>query len=86
MDEFGRYFKHSPTDLPTKLIRRHLTVVATSTDKFTNGYIRLVFHTLTDGFTGGYFSSVNHNISDEMKICRYISSGNLFFLARKFCL
>ena len=25
-DEFGRYFKNSPTDLPTELIRRHLTV------------------------------------------------------------
>jgi hypothetical protein len=50
MDEFGRYFKHSSTDLPTELIRRHLTVAATSTDEFTNGYIRSVFHTLTNGF------------------------------------
>jgi hypothetical protein len=36
MDEFDRYFKHSPTDLPIELIRRHLTVVATSTDEFTD--------------------------------------------------
>jgi hypothetical protein len=82
-DKFGRYFKQSPTDLPMELIRRHLTVAATSTDEFTDGYIRSVFHTLTDRFTDGYFSSVNHNITDEMKIRRYISSGNLF-LVRKF--
>jgi len=52
-DSFGRYFKHSPTDLPTELIRRHLTVAATLTDEFTDGYIRSVFHTLTDSFTDG---------------------------------
>jgi len=79
MDEFGRYFKHSLTELPMELIRRHLTVTATSTDEFTDKYIRSVFHTLTDGFTDGYFPSVNHNITDGMKIRRYISSGNLFF-------
>ena len=84
MDEFGRYFKHSLTELPMELIRRHLTVTATSTDEFTDKYIRSVFHTLTDGFTDGYFPSVNHNITDGMKIRRYISSGNFFFLARKF--
>jgi hypothetical protein len=50
-DIFGWYFKHSPTTLPTDLIRRHLTVVATFTDEFTDGYIRSVFHTLTDRFT-----------------------------------
>jgi hypothetical protein len=37
MDEFGRYFKHSLTDLPTELIRRNLTVASTSTDEFTDG-------------------------------------------------
>jgi hypothetical protein len=52
-DIFGRYFKHSPTALPTDLIRRHLTVAATLTDEFTDGYIRSVFHTLTDRFTDG---------------------------------
>jgi hypothetical protein len=25
-DEFGRYFKHSPTDLPTELIRRYIVI------------------------------------------------------------
>jgi hypothetical protein len=53
-DSFGRYFKHSPTELPTKLIRLHLTVAATLTDEFTNGYIQSVFHTLIDRFTDGY--------------------------------
>jgi len=48
-----RYYKNSPTDLPTELIRRHLTVAATLTDKFTDGYIRSVFHTLTDNFIDG---------------------------------
>jgi len=57
-----------------------------STDEFTDGYILSVFHTLTDGFTDGYFPSIKHNITNGMKIRRYISSGNLFFLARKFCL
>ena len=35
------------------LIRRHLIVAATITDKFPNGYIRSVFHTLIDSFTDG---------------------------------
>jgi hypothetical protein len=39
MDEFGRYFKLSPTDL----IRRHLTIASTSTDEFTDGNIPSVF-------------------------------------------
>jgi hypothetical protein len=43
MDEFGRYFKLSPTDVPTDLIRRHLTVASTSTDEFTDGNIPSVF-------------------------------------------
>jgi len=36
-----------------ELIRRHLTIAATSTDEFTDGYIRSVFHTLTDRFIDG---------------------------------
>jgi len=83
-DEFGRYFKHSPTDLPTELIRQHLTVAVTSTDKFTDGYIRSVFHPLTDGFTDGWFPSVNHNITDGIKICQYISNRNIFFWRANF--
>ena len=46
-------------------IRRHLTVAATFTDAFTDGYIRFVFHTLTDSFTEGMnpsaFDSSCHN-------------------------
>ena len=53
MDEFGRYFKHSLTELPMELIRRHLTVAATFTNEFTDGYIRSVCHTLTDSVTDG---------------------------------
>jgi hypothetical protein len=51
--------------LPTKWIRRHLTVVATFTNAFTDGYIRSIFHTLTDRFTDGMnlsvFDSSCHN-------------------------
>jgi hypothetical protein len=79
MDIFGRYFKHSPTELPTELICRHLAVAATRTDEYTNGYIRSVFHILTDRLTDSYVSSVSHNITDGIQIRRYISSGNLFF-------
>jgi len=53
MDSFDRYFKHSPTDLPMELIHQHLTVAATLTEEFTDGYIRSVFHTLTNSFTDG---------------------------------
>jgi len=65
MDEFSRYFKHSPTDLLTELIRRHLTVASTITDEFTDGHILSEFHTLTDRFIDSYFLSVNHNIPTE---------------------
>ena len=53
MDEFGWNFKTSPTDLPTDVIRRPLTVASTRTDAFPDGHIRSVFYTLTNGFTDG---------------------------------
>jgi len=81
-DIFDRYFKHSPTELPTELICRHLAVAATSTDEYTDGYIRSVFHTLTNRLTDDYFQSVNHNITDGIQLRRYISSRNLFFGAQ----
>jgi hypothetical protein len=85
-DKFGRYFKHSPTTLPTALIRWHLTVAATFTDEFTDGYIRSVCHTLTDSVTDENLLSVNHDITDGIKICQYISSGKFFFrLANSVC-
>jgi hypothetical protein len=59
-----------------------LTVAATITDEFTDGYIRSVFQTLTDKYTDGTYPSVNHDITDGIKIRRYISSGNLFFCAQ----
>jgi hypothetical protein len=58
MDEFGRYFKLSPTELPTELIRRYLTVASTSTDECTDGINPSVFHTFTDRCNDGYFPSV----------------------------
>jgi hypothetical protein len=61
--------------LPTEWIRRHLTVAATFTDEFTDGYIRLVFHTLTDNFIDrmnpSVFDSSCHNYR---RIYRWISS------------
>ena len=64
-----------------ELIRWHLTVVATITDDFTNGYIRSVFHTFTDRFstdlirrhfatitnefTDGYIRSVFQSLTDK---------------------
>ena len=79
MDTFGRYFIQSPIDLSTELIRRHLTVAATSTDEFTNGYIRSVFQTLTGKFTNGKWPSVNHDITDGIKSVSIFQAGNFFF-------
>jgi hypothetical protein len=59
-----------------------LTVAATITDEFTDGYIRSVFQTLTEKFTHSMYPSVNHDITDRIKIHRYISSGKLFFGAQ----
>jgi hypothetical protein len=56
-----------------------LTVATTLTDDFTDGYIRSVF---TDRVTDGLYPSVTHDITDGIKICRYISRGNLFFGAQ----
>jgi len=80
---FGRYFKHSPTALPTDLICRHLTVAATLTDEFTDEYIWSVSQTLTDKVTDGMYPSVKHDITDGIKSVGIFQAGN-FFLARKF--
>jgi hypothetical protein len=61
-----------------------LTVAATLIDEFTDEYIRSVSQTLTAKFTDGTYPSVNHDITDGIKIRWYISSGKLYFLARKF--
>jgi hypothetical protein len=53
MVEFGQNFKTSPTDLPTDVIRRPLTIASTRTNAFSDGHIRSVFHTLTNRFTDG---------------------------------
>jgi len=78
-DAFDRYFKHSPTALPTNLIRQHLTVAATLTDEFTNGYIRSVSQTLTDKFTNGTYPSVKHDITDGIKSVCIFQAENFFF-------
>ena len=67
--------KTSPTELPTDVIRRHLTVASTRTDEFTDGNIRSVFHTLTDRFPDGSFPSVNHNITDGLKTVGIFQAG-----------
>ena len=56
-----------------------MTVAATLTDEFTDGYIRSVSQTLIDKFTDGKYPSVTHDITDRIKIRRYISNGKLFF-------
>ena len=57
-DKFGRYSIHSPTELPTNLIRRYLTLAAKCTNEFTDGYIWSVSQTHTDQVTDGYYPSV----------------------------
>jgi len=44
-----------PTNLQMELVRWHFTVAATITDEYTDGYLRLVFHTLTDNVTDDLF-------------------------------
>jgi len=70
---------HSPTTLPTGLIRRYLAVPATMTDECTNGYLQSVFQTLTDNFTNGMYPSVCHNITDRINPSVYFKR-ELFFL------
>jgi len=72
----------SPTTLPTNLIRRYFTVLATITDKFTNGYFRSVFQTLTDKFTEGINLSVCHTITDGINPSVYIKRETFFFGAQ----
>jgi len=81
-DAFDRYFKHSPTTLPTDLIRRHLTVAATLTDEFTDGYIQSVSQTLIDKFTDGTYPSVKHDINDGIKSVGIFQAGKFFFGAQ----
>jgi hypothetical protein len=69
---------HSPTTLPTDLIRRYLTVLATMTNECTDGYLRLVFQTLTDNFTDGMYPSVCHTITDGINSSVYFKR-KLFF-------
>jgi len=64
------------------LIRRHLTVAATLTDEFTDGYIRLVSQTLTDKFTDSMDPSVKHDIIDRFYSVGIFQAGNFFFGAQ----
>ena len=74
---------HSPTNLPTELIRRHLTVPATMTDECTEEYLRSVFQTLTNNFTDGIHPSVCHTITDGINLSVYFKRETFFF-ARNF--
>jgi hypothetical protein len=69
---------HSPTTLPTGLIRRYLAVPATMTDECTDGYLQSVFQTLTDNFTDGMYPSVCHNTTDRINPSVYFKR-ELFF-------
>ena len=71
--------KLSPTELPTELFRRHLTVASTITDEVTNGNIPSVFHTFTDRFNDGYFPSVIVTSPTELKSVGIFQAGIFFF-------
>jgi hypothetical protein len=64
---------HSPTNLPTDLIHRYLTVPVIMTNECTDGYLWSVFQTLTDKFTDGMYPSVCHTPSVK-------PSANIFFI------
>ena len=55
-----------------------MTVATTSTNEFTNGYIRSIFQTLTDKFTNG---SGRRYITDRFYSVS-IQAGNFFFGAQ----
>ena len=59
-----------------------MTVAATLTDEFTDGYIRSVSQTLTDKFTDGMYPSVKHDITDGIKSVGIFQAGNFFFGAQ----
>jgi hypothetical protein len=56
-----------------------LTVAATRTDEFTDGYIQSVSQTLTDKFTDGMYLLVKHDITDGIKSVGIFQAGNIFF-------
>ena len=74
-DCFAWTGKKLQRNLPTALIRRHLTMAATIIDKYPDGYIRSVFHTLTNSFTDGINSSaLNSSCQTYRRIYRWIYS------------
>jgi predicted choloylglycine hydrolase len=58
-----------------------LTVAATITDEFTDGYIQSVFQTLTDKFTNGMYLSVNHDKNPSV----YFKRETFFWRANSVC-
>jgi hypothetical protein len=69
---------HSPTTLPTDVIRRSFTVPATMTDECTNGYLRSVLKTFIDNFTDGFNPSVCHTITDRQNPSVYFKRETFF--------
>ena len=61
-----------------------MTVAATITDEFIDGYIRSVFQTLTDKVTDDTFPSVTHDITDGIKSVGIFQAGNFFFWRANF--
>jgi len=59
-----------------------LTVAATLTDEFTDGYIWSISQTLTDKFTDGMDPSVKHDITDGFYSVGIFQVGNFFFGAQ----
>ena len=70
---------HSPTTLPTDLIRRYLTVPAIMTDECTDRYLRSVFQTLTDNFTDGMCTVGKSHYHRRDKSVGIFQAGNFFF-------
>jgi len=59
-----------------------LTVAATLTDEFTDGYIWSISQTLTDKFTDGMDPSVKHDITNGFYFVGIFQVGNFFFGAQ----
>jgi hypothetical protein len=70
---------HSPTNLPTDLIRRYLTVPATMTDECKDRYLRSVFQTLIDNFIDSMNLLVCHTIIDEINLSIYFKRETFFW-------
>jgi hypothetical protein len=72
---------HSPTNLPTDLIRRYCH----NDRRCTDGYLRSVFQTLTETFTDDMNPLVCHTITDEINPSVYFKRKTFFWRAISVC-